>query len=370
MQAKLIVRRILSEVCYRTNVLRALQRFGKASGRQPWRVLTYHRVVDPEHEPLPVQPGMYVRPESFDRQMEYLATQCHVITIAELLRALAERTSIPEDTVVITFDDGWRDTYTTAFPILRDFNLPATVFLATAFVGNRELFWTDRVAHSLRTLRAAAQYRDRVLTLLGGTPDIPSPIKEALNVIIGGGPEVDLATRTDECIEQLKEAPPSARKQVVDTLRALTKEFSTVRLDRMFVTWDEVAEMAKEGIAFGSHSHNHYRMTELNAAQLRDELILSAQALHEHHLPPAEVFCYPGGYYDSSTQTALRERNIRYAAAVHHHNDFSANPALLGRINIHEDVTATAALFAFRIWTAQCRNPGAARPAGDTLAVT
>jgi len=77
-----------------------------------------------------------VKPENFIQQMEYLRKRnFKIIALKELVEILEQKRPIPKKTVVLTFDDGYQDNYTNAFPILKKYNFPATIFLPTDFIG-------------------------------------------------------------------------------------------------------------------------------------------------------------------------------------------------------------------------------------------
>lgn len=94
-------------------------------------ILMYHRVA------APVEPkGLYVSPETFQRQMEFLkAHNYKVVPLAEIVDALNAGRFIPPNTVAITFDDGYLDNFENAFPVLRKLGFPATIFMITENIG-------------------------------------------------------------------------------------------------------------------------------------------------------------------------------------------------------------------------------------------
>lgn len=86
---------------------------------------------------------LWINPEKFDKQMAYLSRhKYNVITLKELFDNLLDKKSVPEKTVVITFDDGYKNNYSKAFPILKKYNLKATIFLNVAYVGGKSE-WED-----------------------------------------------------------------------------------------------------------------------------------------------------------------------------------------------------------------------------------
>src|SRR4030095_15624021 len=107
----------------------------------PFAILLYHR-VNPDSDPF--FPAVSVN--VFEAQMRYLTTNFLVRSLNEILRRLRQGKGIEPLTIAITFDDGYRDNYSFAYPILKKYQLPATVFVATGFIGTEGLMWNDRVA--------------------------------------------------------------------------------------------------------------------------------------------------------------------------------------------------------------------------------
>jgi len=108
-------------------------------------ILVYHGIVGDTAEGF--FPNDSVRVKNFERQMRFLREQSfNVISLSKILSYLEEKVSIPTRTVAVTFDDGYRDTYTNAFPIMRRYDIPATVFLAASFIGQSGPFpWLELI---------------------------------------------------------------------------------------------------------------------------------------------------------------------------------------------------------------------------------
>ena len=113
-------------------------------------VLTYHRV---DH--LASRPNLYsglisATPPAFARQMEYLAANYHVVSMQELLDVQRADRTLPPRSVMITFDDAYRDFAEHAWPVLKQYGLPVTLFVPTHFPDHPErTFWWDRLHHAL-----------------------------------------------------------------------------------------------------------------------------------------------------------------------------------------------------------------------------
>ena len=101
--------------------------FGSRPSRGVSVVLNYHS-VHPSHP-------FSTLPEDFQRQMGYLKSNFSVVSLAEFHELRTRNAALPAKTAVITFDDGFRDNYEYAYPVLRELGLPATIFLSTGFVS-------------------------------------------------------------------------------------------------------------------------------------------------------------------------------------------------------------------------------------------
>ncbi len=91
-------------------------------------IILYHRIARPGSQPWSLMP---TSPEDFEREMRYLRQRYQIVPLDELVSALAEWHALPPRLAAITFDDGYREIYTDAFPVLKRYAIPATVFLPT-----------------------------------------------------------------------------------------------------------------------------------------------------------------------------------------------------------------------------------------------
>jgi peptidoglycan/xylan/chitin deacetylase (PgdA/CDA1 family) len=308
-------------------------------------ILTYHRVVsDHMVQDEHIQPGMYVRGQSFEAHIAYLRKRFTIVSLDELLGLWGtNRLKSDQSYCVITFDDGWRDNYQFAFPLLMKYRIPATIFLATDFIGTDRWFWPDQMMlllekgrqHTTDTADSKA-----VSTVLAETIGVTLSATDGIFRRIESGTPID----PNAIIEFCKGVEVGRVDQIIDRLsRALHMDLPT---HRVLLNWDEVREMAGKGVTFGSHSSSHRIMTQIPLSDVKTELIDSMKTMLEQGIKPIPVFCYPNGNCDRNIQELVRESG--YLAAVgcevglepDKPNDLFA----LKRISVHEDSSASVSL--------------------------
>ena len=282
----------------------------------------YHRVLPPERaRELATEPGMYVTPETFRQQLDWIATSFRVLPAGEIVDRLQEGLPLPEKALGITFDDGWRDNFEFAFPELTSRGLPATIFLVTDRVGTAGAFWPDEVARRLAVLR-------------------PGERQETVRRM--NAPEQ--TGNCDQLLSWLKQLSEKDREASLDHLReSATTEFAQ---QRELLDWDEVGRMAPEGIDFESHGATHAILPGLGEDETLRELTISRQTLRERGLGRQRLFAYPSGAWNAAAKRAAKESGYRAAFVVRRGTVCSASdPMELPRLGLHEDISSSRSEF-------------------------
>jgi peptidoglycan/xylan/chitin deacetylase (PgdA/CDA1 family) len=259
-------------------------------------ILAYHRVNDRHDSFWPALPTAV-----FARQMEYLATSCHCYGLEEAVTRLVED-DVHDDAVVVTFDDGYRDNYLNAFPILQRFGIPATVFVATDVIGSGRLLWHDQVNAAIWTTAARA--------LDGFTPVAPS---------------LALRSSEDRCEAQtailhaLRALNEEERAQwVAWLLRTLAVE-PCLQAPELMLTWDDIKVMHQHGIGFGAHTATHPVLSRVNPAHAWAEIMQPKVVLEKHLGAPVGGFAYPSGRrqdYTSATKRLVQDAGYIHAVTM------------------------------------------------------
>jgi peptidoglycan/xylan/chitin deacetylase (PgdA/CDA1 family) len=259
-------------------------------------IVMYHGVTA---VPLPADNWCQLDAAEFARQVEYLARHYTLLPLREIVERLRERRPLPRRPAALTFDDGFRNVFTTALPVLRRCQAPAMVFLVTSLVGTRQPAWPDRLFHTV--VHCPQERID-----WGGTSwDLATPAARAAAYR-------GLAAR-------LKLLPGPQREAALGCLLQQLGGCRAVEADSPLATlaWEEIEEMRRSGlIEFGSHTHTHPILSRCDRQTQHDELRTSRDVLRER-LGRADLFAYPnGGRDDFTPQTRQLLVELGYRAAV------------------------------------------------------
>ncbi len=299
-------------------------------------VLMYHRILPSGNDqPFFVQPGMFVSTASFERQVAFLKDRFRVVFLEELVDKILNGVEISEH-CAITFDDGWRDNYTDAFPVLEKYGVPATIFLTTGFVGTDRMFWPEELCC----------YFNRDVVFSSAPQGAPQSLVR-FNVEMGRYGR-DRDTLLDGAIGLLKRFSPEEREEILGYFRSLS---DSGPIPRQMLSWEEAGEMFASGlIRFGSHTVNHEILNQVPPEKTREEISLSRMEMERRLGCAVRTFAYPNGNFTEGIRDILSENG--FDAAVTTRKGFLA-PGMplmeIPRIAIHEDVSNTIPMFRSRI---------------------
>ncbi|MGL6194523.1 MAG: polysaccharide deacetylase family protein [Thermoguttaceae bacterium] len=268
-------------------------------------VLCYHSIVS-ENSPLNQRTNIAVTTTIFEQQLALLKKEWFPISLADLKEALLNGKTLPNHSVLITFDDGFRNNLTLAAPLLKKYEIPAVVFLTTGLIGTDQLLWTQEVAERQR--RSHAQI-------------IPT--------------------------SELKRLPNSERLAYLENLR----QNSTLEISEdwqrelyTFLNWDEVRQIRNFGVDIGAHTVSHPILTSLSQEELHQELIKSKQKIESEIDAECFTIAYPNGGQDDINDTVLNEcKNCGFQLGFNLYNcrnlpQSEINPLSINRICVTRDL--------------------------------
>lgn len=338
---KATCRKIAASGLYHTGLLRVVQGISNRYEllNNPRRILpSWRRVADPKSVILcyhRVGTGgipffSEMSPTTFEAQVRYLRKHYRLVSFDQLWRDRHEARGV-EQTVVITFDDGYRDLYTHAFPILQKYEVPATIFLVVDSVEKGEVPWYDRIFAAFRV--APGDELDLVL-------DRPYRFR--------------LASPTDrrraawELVRYLRKLPNQRRREYCAALEKQVRPLESDLRDRM-LNWEEIRIMQRAGISFGSHTLTHPVVSRLEPSEMEMELAESKRILEDRLDCRVEDFAYPfGTEADCAPQGPDVLMRLGYRSAVTTVcgvNTPTTNPYRLRRIQIGADPSIASLAF-------------------------
>ena len=232
-------------------------------------ILTYHRILESFDPLLESEPDV----NTFRWQMELLANSFNVLPLHDAITRLSSE-RMPPRAVCVTFDDGYRSVHDLALPILKEFNLPATVFVTSGCIGEGSM-WNDMIIEALRAL-----------------PDGPLDLQDVGLGMYSLQSLYDRKRTIFQITEAIKYIPPKSRQSLIDKLEDLA---GGIVPRNSMLTPTMVHRLASEDIEIGGHTINHPILTKVDDKSARDEISGCKQQLEEIIGEQVRLFAYPNG---------------------------------------------------------------------------
>jgi peptidoglycan/xylan/chitin deacetylase (PgdA/CDA1 family) len=295
-------RGLVAEVAGRLGITRLLESMPK---QDVLIVLNYHRIGNASESPY--DRGVFsATAEQFNWQIDYLKRRFYLTTLDEAVAMVTGSTPL-RTSVLITFDDGYLDNFSLAFPVLRSHGAQGSFFLTTSFVGSNHVPWWDVIAYIIKNSRKSIiqlQYPERVEFDLR---------RQSLNEVIMRvlqlykRPEVKLPERF---IQELEGACESSAP--------------SSNAERCFMNWQEAREMQQGGMAFGSHTHTHEILSKLPVERQLEEARQSRETLEMQLNRRVDVLAYPVGGRNCFTPGTIEAlKSCGYRAAFSFYGGFN-----------------------------------------------
>lgn len=297
----------------------------EARARRALTVLMHHRVLTAPERARSAFPSLAMPEEHFEAEARWLARHCEVLPLGSALERLARGPRPRRPLVALTFDDGYRDNFERAAPILERHGLRASFFVTSAFLGAREPLWFDRAAHLLRHASAGAA---RSAASMAG-----------VDASMLADPQHDLGA----WVEALKSARPARRARLLAELEERAPSAPPCA-DWQPMSRDQVRELAQRGHEIGSHARTHPLLPQLSDAELEEEVRGSRAELEQWIGAPVRGFCYPNGDCDARCVEAVRAAGYDFACTTRPgFQEPGADPFLVPRIDLTQERVSDAA---------------------------
>ena len=278
--------------------------------RKSITILMVHGVVD-QHTSASWAP-LWVRPtlEKFELSIKQISKYYNFISLDDAVRILDGSSPPVENAVVLTFDDGYRNNFSEALPLLEQLGIPATFFVATGYVETGRSYWIDRLDYALQQ----APDESRLLRYQGHEYDLRNLGREQL---INGYRELRLNIKRNEqddegmirALDEFCGALESSSGVTIDTI-INTDPFVSI------ASWAEQSAACKGGATIGSHSVDHCRLTSIPKSDIDEQLIDSKDEIEEKLGNCCQFFCYPNGSFNEDVLERVRKTGYRAAVTT------------------------------------------------------
>jgi peptidoglycan/xylan/chitin deacetylase (PgdA/CDA1 family) len=261
-------------------------------------ILMFHSVAAAEAAEF-IDPANRLSPRMFERQMAYLSAHRRVVPLSEVTNQLASGVSPPANTVCITFDDGYLDNLTVAAPILERYGLPATLFLATGYVGRGDPQWADALYW---------MFRRRT----GNMIEMPLLGQGALDLTL----EAARRAAQSALLHELLEASHEKRgRMLAEIERQLRPEGQMPRLN---MNWDDVRRLRRRYPLFeiGGHTSEHIDLRTHRGDEAQSEIDGCAAALRRELGIEPKLFSFPYGRWCDETREMVIASGWQSAVAA------------------------------------------------------
>lgn len=266
-----------------------------------------HGVIDPAVPSAwkPLRPQLTT--EQLSQALSVLSQYYQFISLPDAVEMLAGTRPLIPNSLVLTFDDGYRNNLTFALPILHQFKAPATIFLSTNNVTKQQPFWFDRLDYAVQSMNNDTVSRH-------GIPELE---------------EIDFSTRetlSRSFITFIRKSRKSctddrAMRSAMANLTERMEQCSGHGLSEIYaddswsgiLTWDEVRQAASE-VHFGSHGVDHPQLALIPLDKAKKELIESRQAIEFYTGTPCSHLSYPNGAFNNDVISLAK--TCKYSSAV------------------------------------------------------
>lgn len=300
-------------------------------------ILMYHRILPADDLRYPLEePGMIVEPDTFGMHLREAKKHFDVLDFSEWLNLKNAGEKLPKRACVITFDDGWYDNVEFALPVIKQEQVPITLFTVVEKIGTDFQFWPNLISALLAShALPAMQSHPLFAQALAQVPDTDDTNNREYMAAV---------------IHKLKQSSDGAIFEALDTIN--WRSHLAFELPRGLMNWDDVRTMQSSGlVSIGSHTCNHKRLNaSLTAKDLHHEVVESKQLLATKVDRSVDIFCFPNGDYNPAALESVTET---YGAAVTTKrgivNATTADLHQLTRIGLHQHISDTPRTFGARL---------------------
>ena len=274
----------------------------------------YHFVRDLKHSRYPRIKGLPV--DLFKEQLQYIMKYYNVIRIEDLIEVIKHQKEIPNNSLLLTFDDAYKDHFEFVFPILDELGLQGSFFPPVKAIEEHRVLDTNKIHFILASVEDKEQIIFDIYAMLDEFRKEYSLKNETY--YFEKLAETDrFDTKEVVFIKRIlqRELPEKLRNIIVDSLftKYVSKDEDSFSRD-LYMDIDQLKCMRRKGMYVGSHGYDHYWLNTLSKEKQKREIELSLKFLKKLGCDIVDwVMCYPYGAYNDSLFALLKEKECKLA---------------------------------------------------------
>ncbi len=250
-------------------------------------ILMYHRVSESSAGDNCTKFEVGVAKNNFEAQMKYIRKNMNPLPLSDLVGYIIAGKEIPEKTIAVTFDDGYEDNYINAYPVLKKYSIPATIFLTTDHIESSKIFWWDKVSEIIKKTSESFINVNEFRTVSNSRFNLQDSLK------LGNWTQKAYAIGT--IINLFKTFEYKKIPDAVDLLQRMLDIDNKDIENPAMVTWKQIKEMSNNGIDFGAHTATHPDLTKIDLKEAEKEILKSKETIENKTNNTASGFAYPFG---------------------------------------------------------------------------
>lgn len=290
-------------------------------------ILLYHGVTRHKDSGIKNIQKKHIDENIFSEQIKFIKKNCHPISIDTWLDYLKDKSELPKNSVIITFDDGFKNNYSVAAPILDDNKVPAIFYISSGVISTQKMFWVDEIEDCIDLFQKKSL-----------------AIKLDRKVIFDTSSFENKFNTAREIKKWCKKSTNDEKNRVILDLKTLTKVVPSIDHSPNYekLSWSELSEMNNSYLfSIGGHSLNHNILSSLNQNDLESEIQESIRLIKDNLKIELKHYSYPEGqkeHFNKNVINVLIKNRIECCpTAIHGVNNLITNPFLLKRIMIGID---------------------------------
>jgi peptidoglycan/xylan/chitin deacetylase (PgdA/CDA1 family) len=270
------IRKTVKNVARKAFVASGVLRFAHKFAAPAAVVLRYHSIQDrPEQYADTIGCDSIHATSIFERHMELIARRFNAVSMDDIALFLKGEKSLPQRAVAITFDDGYKDNFRFAAPILNRLGVPATFYVLVDAVDRSKAPWYCLLRHAFLTSRMP-NWKDPATGVVHELTDAQAR-------------ETAFLKAADVC----SKASAPARDEFIESAVHSLDPASFPNETDLMMTWDDARTLVKSGHIVGSHTMTHPNVAQVSADDARSELRDSKLKLEMELGEPSKHFSYP-----------------------------------------------------------------------------